>query len=607
MMPIDPPGDLDGVPRHGRLDVLCLRPIHHVLEYEALFRLTAALRERAPDVVLHLHLRSALRDDAPFSRLPAHRVTRLTERGGRGELAAGCRRLIHGWEPGAAALVLAPPAGWRRVKVGAASIQVAPFDFHSPGCGEGEDCVAAGQQFLAALRRETPLWRVALGAPPPLARDAPGLRFLIHQARFHIGDVLWLTPLLRALHHLFRQPVVTLVGPPVAVTVLAGNPHFSELVVYHPRDGESGQRRVLAALAGRPFDAALFAFARRSESRWLMEAIAAAGVPRRINLEYHDAFLDSRRPWEAATHEGWLFWGTMPSPRLLLHALDPLLAGDAPAIAERVSQKSVMNPPGALRSLTPGPSPGGRGGSPVGGIAEEDGLCTVIGAGSNTVPYNALPVRLRPPSPPGRGAGGEVSTGIPPTFETPSERLELHLAAAAQRRADELLAGRGLAGRPFAVLAPGGFSSQRWPAASFARLAVALAKELHLGVLIEGSPDEVPLLHEVEAAVATAGEGGNVHVCQDPLDVFAALLARARLVVTNDSAPLHFAAALGVPALYFAQREKLVHSCPASAKCRALYDGLENDLGRISVEQALGAIREMESRGVIDLERVIEF
>jgi len=477
------------LPRSGRLGVVCLRPIHHVLEYEALFRLMAAIRERAPALEVVLHLRSALRDEASFARLPVHRVTRLTERGGRGALAAGLRRLIRDWEPGVAALVLAPP-----------------FEFRSPGCGDIEGCAAAAQEFLAALCRETPLWRVTPGAPPPLDRDAEGLRFLIHQARFHIGDVLWLTPLLRALHQIFRRPVVTLVGPPVAATVLAGNPHLSELLVHHPSDGEEGRRRLLAALAGRSFDAALFGWVRRSESRWLMRAMAAAGVPRRINLEYHDGFLDSREPWDLATHEGWFFWGTMPSPRLLLHALDPLVSGS-------------------------------------------------------------------------------------PELD---ERLELHVTEAARHRAGELLASLGLSARLFAVLSPGGLSSRCWPAASFARLAVALAEELDLGVLIEGSPGEAPLLREIEAALGAGHR--SIHVRQDPLDVFAALLARARLAVSNDSAPLHFAAALDVPALYFAQREKLVHSRPAGTGYMALYDSRDNDLGRISVRQALGAVREILTR-----------
>src|SRR5258708_4679604 len=98
--------------RSSRLDVLCLRPIHHVLEYEELYRLTAALRSRLPGLPLHLHLRSALRDPRPFALLPVDRVQRLASRGGRGMLAAGLRRLA-GRRP-AAAVVLAPPAGWPR-------------------------------------------------------------------------------------------------------------------------------------------------------------------------------------------------------------------------------------------------------------------------------------------------------------------------------------------------------------------------------------------------------------------------------------------------------------------------------------------------------------
>jgi ADP-heptose:LPS heptosyltransferase len=464
----DPLAGLTDLPQQGSLNLFCARPIHHVLEYEALFRLAAALRERALDV--HLHLRSALRDGAPFERLPVQRVTRLTE------LTAG--------------LALEAPLGFR-----------------GPGCGGLAGCKEAGESFLAALYRETPLWRVAEGAPPPLPRDAAGVRILIHQARFHIGDTLWLTPLLRALHTVFRRPRITLVGPPVAATVLAGNPHLEELVGYLPRDGEEGERRVLAALAGRPFAAALFAFARRFESSWLARAMAAAGVPRRINLEYHDEHLDSSRPWEPTTHEGWFFWGTLPSPRLLMHALEPLVEGGLPEM---------------------------------------------------------------------------------------EEGLELHVDAAARRRTDEVLGELGLAGRPFAVLTPGGLSSARWPPASFARLAAALAGEMGLAVLAEGSAGEAPLLREI-------GASAPVLVRQDPLDLLPALLARARLTVTNDSAPLHYAAALGVPALYFAQHEKLTHSHPSSPSCWALYDDVENDVTRISAGQALGAVREMVRCGVVDL------
>src|ERR1700681_4182716 len=215
--------DLELLPRGGLLNVLCLRPIHHVLEYEALFRLTAELRARAPAMDLHLYLRSALADGSPFALLPAHRVARLAERSGPGELAADLRRLARAWQPGASALVLAPPAGWGRVAVDpdtAPSVRAAPFGFRTAGCGVAAGCAAASERFLAALLRETPLWRVAEGARPPLSRHVEGHRFLLHQARFHIGDTLWLTPLLRALHAHFRRPQITVVGPPVAATVL---------------------------------------------------------------------------------------------------------------------------------------------------------------------------------------------------------------------------------------------------------------------------------------------------------------------------------------------------------------------------------------------------
>jgi ADP-heptose:LPS heptosyltransferase len=517
----------------GWVDILCLRPIHHVLEFEEVYRVTAALRSRLPGARLHLYLRSALCGPRPFLALRVDLVERLGSRGGRGMLAAGLRQWA-GRRPAAATVVLAPPPGWRRASLaalgdggGAGGVWPVPLGWQAPGCRGEAGCAAAGTGFLAALFDELPLWRATAGAPPPLSRRVAGHRFLLHQARFHVGDTLWITPLLRRIHELFPRPHVTLVGPPVAAELLAGNPHLDELLCHDPADGEAGRRRVLAALAGRRFDAALFAFARRHESAWLARAMAEpAMATRRINLEYHDLFQDSRRPWGPFTHEGWFFWGLLPSPRMLLHALDPALP--AAARAER------------------------------------------------------------------RAARGEA-------------RLELHPAAAARRRADELLAVRGLGGRPFAVLAPGGHSSPRWPAAKFARLAAALADEMRLAVLIEGSPGEAPLLRQVaaelaapaEAAGTASGERPPIVVCQDPLDVLAALLERARVLIGNDSGPLHMAAALGVPSLYFAAREKLAHSHPEGRASWALFDELANDPRRISVVQALGALREMRRQGIL--------
>jgi ADP-heptose:LPS heptosyltransferase len=345
-----------------------------------------------------------------------------------------------------------------------------------------------------------PVWIAAPGVPPALPRA--GASFLVHQARFHVGDTLWLTPLLRAIQRFFPGARTTVVGPPVARELFAGNPHVQEIVCYVPSPGREREerRRVLGLLAGSRFDAALFAFARRPESRWLAKALAAAGVPWRINLEYVDPSLEPAVPaW--LTHEEWFVWGTLPSPRMLLHALDPLLG------PERVAW------------------------------TEDD------------------------------------------------RRVELYVSAEARRRAGELLTERGFGEAPFAILAPGGRSSLRWPARSFARLAARLAAG-GLPVLVEGSPGERDLLEAVAA-------GTGVQAAADPLDVFAALLERACLLVSNDSAPIHLAEAVGTPTVYFAQREKLIHSQPAGDLCRALWAARPS---RITVRQALAAVQTILDR-----------
>jgi ADP-heptose:LPS heptosyltransferase len=301
------------------------------------------------------------------------------------------------------------------------------------------------------------------------------------------------------------------VGPPVACELLAGNPHAAEVVPYLPDHGGEGRRRVLGRLAGRRFDAALFAFARRPESRWLAKALAAAGVPWRINLEYFDPALDHGRVPAWLTQEGWCHWGTLPSPRMMLHALDPLLGAERPA------------------------------------WTEDD------------------------------------------------RRVELYVSDEARRRADELLRVRGFAGEPFAVLAPGGYSSRRWPAVRFTRLAARLAGDLGFHVLVEGSPAEETLLARVAARAAAAAKSTDRRIlaAADPLAVFAALLARARLLVANDSAPIHLAEVTGTPTLYFAHREKRVHSHPANPACRALYGEAADDPRRITVAQAIAAVRNL--------------
>jgi ADP-heptose:LPS heptosyltransferase len=175
-------------------------------------------------------------------------------------------------------------------------------------------------------------------------------------------------------------------------------------------------------------------------------------------------------------------------------------------------------------------------------------------------------------------------------------RVELPVSGDERAEAARALAGFGIGGGPFTVLAPAGHSSDRWPPERFAALGAQLSAEWGHSLLIEGAPSDEPLLREVARCLESRSPQARFRVGTHPLGVLAALLERARLLVSNDSAPIHVAESAGTPTLYFAHREKLVHSHPAGPLCRALYDERENRLADISVEQAWEALRRMRGR-----------
>ena len=472
-----------GIAGCASLDVVCRRPIHHVLEYSALHRELERLRDAAPDAVVRLFMATALEDPVPFAELPAERIERFD--------------VDAPFEP-------PPPlvAGHREIL----ELDAQRLDFAGAGRPSNGRAAVAGDRFFAAVSDASPRWRRAADAGETVRLpEAPSV--LIHQARFHLGDTLWLTPLLRGLRSLAPEARVTVLGPSVARRALAGHPDVDAVWVHSPASGESARQALGERLRRHPFDAALFALVRHPASFWVAEAVAGAGTPLRVNLEYFDRPSDGRGSPDPFTHEGFFFWGTMASPRLLLHALDP------------------FSPPASASS--------------------------------------GAPLRDR-----------RLSFDVFPDD-----------VVAARRRLAELRIGEA----PFAVMTPGGKSSERWPAERFAALARRLAEARGWHVLLDGAPEERGTLEEIAAAAGNS----RVHVVGGSLGEMAALLRRARLLVSNDSAPIHLAETTATPTLYFAQHEKLTHSHPAGPRCWALYDETANRIAAITVDQAWGALEAM--------------
>jgi heptosyltransferase II len=129
------------------------------------------------------------------------------------------------------------------------------------------------------------------------------------------------------------------------------------------------------------------------------------------------------------------------------------------------------------------------------------------------------------------GLATALGIALPDPLPLPS----LVVDPAAQTLAERLLAESGVApGEPVVVVAPGSaWPTKEWPVESFAKLAAELAAHSGERIVVVGTAADRGHARTILSHLATRG--------------LVAVVARASLVVANDSAPAHFAAALGRP------------------------------------------------------------
>jgi ADP-heptose:LPS heptosyltransferase len=96
---------------------------------------------------------------------------------------------------------------------------------------------------------------------------------------------------------------------------------------------------------------------------------------------------------------------------------------------------------------------------------------------------------------------------------------------------------------PVIALHPGAKDPfRRWPASHFIALGKQLRDRLKCRVLITGVPSEKDLVEEIASHIE-----GAVAVTHLPLRSFAALVKKMRVIVTNDTGPMHVALAMKTP------------------------------------------------------------
>lgn len=108
-------------------------------------------------------------------------------------------------------------------------------------------------------------------------------------------------------------------------------------------------------------------------------------------------------------------------------------------------------------------------------------------------------------------------------------------------------------------------SAKRWFPDRFAAVADALASDYAARILLLGGPNEEQIGREVAAKMHTQplNLAGKTSVRQ-----LMALLSQCRLLVTNDSGPMHVAAAFGVPIVAIFGSTDHTTTSPLSAACR---------------------------------------
>jgi heptosyltransferase-2 len=134
------------------------------------------------------------------------------------------------------------------------------------------------------------------------------------------------------------------------------------------------------------------------------------------------------------------------------------------------------------------------------------------------------------------GAGDEA-----PSPDASELRPSLHPGADDEEAVQRLLDANGHAGEPLVAVAPGSvWATKRWPYyAALSRRLSALGRVVVLG----GDADR-----ELASAIAAETFGNGIDATgRLSLLGAAAMLARSRVLVSNDSAPLHLASAMNTP------------------------------------------------------------
>ena len=146
-------------------------------------------------------------------------------------------------------------------------------------------------------------------------------------------------------------------------------------------------------------------------------------------------------------------------------------------------------------------------------------------------------------------------------------------------------------------------SAKRWPAERYAALADGLARQGGARVVILGSSADRPVADAIAAAMTAPA---RVLAGETRLTDLVGVLAGLDLLVTNDSGPMHLAAALGTPLVAVFGPTDWRETAPGGAACQVVREPVECSpcklrecpidhrcMTRVEVERVLAAAQDL--------------
>jgi ADP-heptose:LPS heptosyltransferase len=151
-----------------------------------------------------------------------------------------------------------------------------------------------------------------------------------------------------------------------------------------------------------------------------------------------------------------------------------------------------------------------------------------------------------------------------------AKRPVLRISNDVVEKATEQLSKGGIEGPAFVVIHPGAkWPPKQWPVAHWRSLIGLITKELPRPVLLLGGPGDDDLV----CAIAEGTTSGVVrNLISNEIDSTAAIIKQACLCISNDSAPMHIAAAVGTKSLaLFGPVSPSRSAPPPEEGCTVLY------------------------------------